>query len=199
VGTAFHGAGREDIDALMLGTGRPFVIEIKEPKVRTLDLARLQKEINESAAGKIEVSELQFVKGAVVERLKSLEAEKVYEAKVRFAEPITPEQLQDALTRLRGATIEQRTPTRVAHRRADLVRTRRVLEISGDLISPTEATIRVHCEGGLYIKELVSGDGGRTRPSLSELLSTQAEVTELNVLEVRGDFLQDPSPGSTSP
>jgi tRNA pseudouridine synthase 10 len=42
-GTAFHGAGREDIDALMLGTGRPFVIEIKEPKVRTLDLARLQK------------------------------------------------------------------------------------------------------------------------------------------------------------
>jgi tRNA pseudouridine synthase 10 len=194
VGTAFHGAGREDIDALMLGTGRPFVIEIKEPKVRTLDLARLQKEINESAAGKIEVSELQFVKGAVVERLKSLEAEKVYEAKVRFAEPITPEQLQDALTHLRGATIEQRTPTRVAHRRADLVRTRRVLEISGDLISSTEAVIRVHCEGGLYIKELVSGDGGRTRPSLSELLSTQAEVTELNVLEVRGDFLQDPSP-----
>jgi tRNA pseudouridine synthase 10 len=199
VGTAFHGAGREDIDALMLGTGRPFVIEIKEPKVRTLDLARLQKEINESAAGKIEVSELQFVKGSVVERLKSLEAEKVYEAKVRFAEPIKPEQFQEALTRLRGATIEQRTPTRVVHRRADLVRTRRVLEISGDLISPTEAVIRVHCEGGLYIKELVSGDSGRTRPSLSELLSTHAEVTELNVLEVRGDFLQDPSPGSTSP
>jgi tRNA pseudouridine synthase 10 len=25
----FHGAGREDVDALMLGTGRPFVIEVK--------------------------------------------------------------------------------------------------------------------------------------------------------------------------
>lgn len=189
VGTAFHGAGREDIDALMLGTGRPFVIEIKEPKVRTLDLARLQREINESAAGKIEVSELQFVKGSVVERLKNSEAEKVYEAKVRFAEPITAQQLHKALGRLQGIPIEQRTPTRVAHRRADLVRTRRVLEISGELINPTEAMITVHCEGGLYIKELVCGDGGRTRPSLSELLGVSSEVTELNVLAVLGDFL----------
>jgi tRNA pseudouridine synthase 10 len=188
-GTAFHGAGREDIDALMLGTGRPFVIEIKEPKVRTLDLERLQREINASAAGKVEVSELQFVKGSVVERLKNIEAEKVYEARVRFAEPIKPEQLHEALGRLQGATIEQRTPTRVSHRRADLVRTRKVLEIAGELLSPTEALITVHCEGGLYIKELVSGDGGRTRPSVSELLGTPSEVTELNVLEVRGDFL----------
>ena len=193
-GTAFHGAGREDIDALMLGTGRPFVIEIKEPKVRTLDLEKLQKEINESAAGKVEVSELQFVKGSVVERLKNIEAEKVYEAKVRFAEPITSEQLQEVLGRLHGTMIEQRTPTRVVHRRADLVRTRRVLEISGELLNPTEALITVRCEGGLYIKELVSGDGGRTRPSVSELLGIPAEVTELNVLEVRGDFLQNPSP-----
>ncbi len=187
-GTAFHGAGREDIDALMLGSGRPFVIEIEEPKVRTLDLERLQREINANAARKVEVSELQFVKGSVVERLKSIEAEKVYEARVRFAEPVKPEQLQEVLERLRGATIEQRTPTRVSHRRADLVRTRRVPEIDGELLSPTEAILKIHCEGGLYIKELVSGDGGRTRPSLSELLDTQAEVTELNVLEVLGDF-----------
>ncbi|MDO9537014.1 MAG: tRNA pseudouridine(54/55) synthase Pus10, partial [Thermoplasmata archaeon] len=30
----FHGMGREDIDALMLGNGRPFIIEIKDPKKR---------------------------------------------------------------------------------------------------------------------------------------------------------------------
>ncbi|MDH5494918.1 MAG: tRNA pseudouridine(54/55) synthase Pus10, partial [Candidatus Bathyarchaeota archaeon] len=28
---AFHGAGREDVDARMLGSGRPFVLEVKEP------------------------------------------------------------------------------------------------------------------------------------------------------------------------
>ena len=42
----FHGAGREDIDVLMLGSGRPFVLEIKEPKIRKLDLAKLEEEIN---------------------------------------------------------------------------------------------------------------------------------------------------------
>ncbi|MCS6903031.1 MAG: tRNA pseudouridine(54/55) synthase Pus10 [Candidatus Bipolaricaulota bacterium] len=188
-GTAFHGAGREDIDALMLGSGRPFVIEIKEPKVRTLPLESLQREINERAAGKIEVSQLQFVTSSVVERLKNCEAEKIYEARVRFSQAIHAACLQEAFATLLKTPIQQRTPQRVSHRRADLVRTRRVLEISGELISPTEALIKVHSEGGLYIKELVSGDDGRTQPSLSELLQTPAEVTELNVLEVIGDFL----------
>ena len=32
---SFHGCGREDIDALMLGRGRPFVLELKNPKKRT--------------------------------------------------------------------------------------------------------------------------------------------------------------------
>ncbi len=38
---SFHGSGREDIDALMLGTGRPFILEIKNPKIRNIDLIHL--------------------------------------------------------------------------------------------------------------------------------------------------------------
>ena len=34
----FHGAGREDIDVLMLGSGRPFVLEIKEPKLSLIHI-----------------------------------------------------------------------------------------------------------------------------------------------------------------
>ena len=36
--TFFHASGREDIDARMLGTGRPFVIEVSKPKKRFVDL-----------------------------------------------------------------------------------------------------------------------------------------------------------------
>ena len=32
--TAFHASGREDIDARMLGSGRPFVVEVSKPKKR---------------------------------------------------------------------------------------------------------------------------------------------------------------------
>jgi len=37
-GTRFHGMGREDIDARMLGRGRPFVLELVRPRSRTLAL-----------------------------------------------------------------------------------------------------------------------------------------------------------------
>ncbi len=42
----FHGMGREDIDAAMLGSGRPFVIELRMPRVRNLDLSTIENQIN---------------------------------------------------------------------------------------------------------------------------------------------------------
>ncbi|MFB6172251.1 MAG: tRNA pseudouridine(54/55) synthase Pus10, partial [Haloarculaceae archaeon] len=44
-----------------------------------------------------------------------------------------------------------------------------------------------HGEGGLYVKELVSGDEGRTDPSLAGLLGVGATVTALDVLAVEGE------------
>ena len=44
---AFHGMGREDIDARCLDW-RPFVIEIIEPKKRDFGLKKLEKRINKS-------------------------------------------------------------------------------------------------------------------------------------------------------
>ena len=43
---SFHGCGREDVDVRMLGNGRPFVLEIKNPKKRKLDFKQLEEEIN---------------------------------------------------------------------------------------------------------------------------------------------------------
>jgi len=45
-----------------------------------------------------------------------------------------------------------------------------------------EAEIDLLTDGGLYVKELVSGDDGRTRPSLSEVLGVPATVVELDVM-----------------
>jgi tRNA pseudouridine synthase 10 len=44
----------------------------------------------------------------------------------------------------------------------------------------------IRCEGGLYVKELISGDNDRTTPNLSGLLGVNAKVEELDVLEVGG-------------
>jgi len=190
--TTFHGAGREDIDARMLGTGRPFIVEAVRPKRRTIDLDNLRKEINRQAAGKVEVGELETVSGDLVEKIKEAAFEKTYQAFVRLGSEVPEEKLKSVLKELVGL-IDQRTPTRVSHRRADKFRARNVY--SADLTEVSGRSIRVTIRGdsGLYIKELISGDGGRTKPSLAESLGVDAVVEELDVINVGGE-----SDGSSS-
>lgn len=186
----FHGAGREDIDARMLGEGRPFVLELRAPKRRALDLVELRQTVNESAGGRVEVSRLSFVRRRAVEVVKETKASKTYRVRVDFAEEVSPDVFCEALRTLVGE-IAQRTPQRVAHRRADLIRRRRVLAASGRLCDPTHAEIEFQTEGGLYVKELVSADDGRTVPSLAERIGVAASVTELDVIDVASAAFPD--------
>ncbi len=180
--TAFHGAGREDIDALMLGEGRPFIVEAKRPHKRSLDLAALESEINNRSKGKIEVNGLKFVESEAVEQLKAKKVDKEYRIKIEHS--TTKEKLKLSLDILKGTHIRQKTPTRVLHRRADLERIRKVHSTELESFDPNTAFIKINCEGGLYVKELVSGDNGRTMPSLAELIGSEAKVIELEVIKV---------------
>ncbi len=183
----FHGAGREDVDALMLGGGRPFVIEVKEPRRRDVDAGALQEEINEFADGKAEVEGLRRATYDMVERVKEHDASKTYRMDIEFDDPVDEESFRAALDALEGATVEQETPNRVAHRRADLTRTREVYAVDGTLADERHAELEIHGAGGLYVKELVSSDEGRTEPSLSGELGVPAVVTALDVLDVEGE------------
>jgi tRNA pseudouridine synthase 10 len=178
-----HGAGREDVDARMLGTGRPFVLELVAPRKRSLDLSSLPDRINSACDGKVAIDGLEVVDRRVVAQIKEAHATKRYRALVRIGSAVAEEDLFLAVGELLGV-IEQRTPSRVRHRRADLVRERKVLRADATRISPTEAALDLETEGGLYIKELISGDEGRTRPSLSQQLGVEAQVEELDVLDV---------------
>jgi tRNA pseudouridine synthase 10 len=195
----FHGAGREDVDARMLGEGRPFVVEVSNPRIRSPDVEALEAGINDAAEGKAEVRCLECATYEMVERVKELDASKTYRAEVAFSEGVATGDLEGALDDLRGTTIHQDTPERVNHRRADRTRTREVYEIDADLdeIGAThrEATIEVHGEGGLYIKELLHGDAGRTDPSLAGLLDTGVEVLALDVTGVEAETGTFADPG----
>lgn len=182
----FHGAGREDVDARMLESGRPFVVEVKRPRKRTPDVEALEAEINARSEA-VEVVGLELATHEMVERVKALEASKTYRMDVEFAEPVEPESFAGAVETLDGATIEQDTPQRVSHRRADLTRVREVYAIEGELLDPTHAELTVHGAGGLYVKELISGDDGRTDPNLSRLVGVESVVTALDVIDVRGE------------
>ncbi|MFA4907999.1 MAG: tRNA pseudouridine(54/55) synthase Pus10, partial [archaeon] len=178
-GSRFHGAGREDRDARMLGTGRPFVIELLSPKRRMAGLKLLEGKINESAKGKIRVSGLRASDRSELLEVKSGEFQKTYEARVEFGEEIPREKLEKACAELSGKELLQNTPNRVMHRRANLERKRTVIYVKVKEFSGKSALLEIRAEHGTYIKEFVSGDEGRTKPNLSELLGVPAFVSEL--------------------
>lgn len=176
-----HGSGREDVDARMLGNGRPFVLEIIEPKRRKVDLKELEEKINEFCKGKVAVKGLSYANAKDVEKVKEGRFKKVYRAKVVFDREISREELEKALNELVGE-IKQKTPERVLHRRADKLRIRKLYKAEIIAHFGKIAVLKFEAEAGLYIKELVSGDSGRTEPNLSK--NFKAFVKKLDVIDV---------------
>ncbi len=184
---SFHGSGREDIDALMLGNGRPFVLEIKNPKIRTIDLSLYKKKTNSNAKKKIEINNLRFTNGAEIVRIKSTEFNKIYRIVVESEKPLNKEKLKEVAGLLQGKTIKQLTPTRVSHRRAQIVRERKIYNCDIESVEGNIAKITMETESGMYIKELISGDNGKTIPNLSDMIGIPCMVKELDVTEIKGE------------
>ncbi len=179
-----HGMGREDVDVLTLGSGRPFILEISSPGVRGLDLDDLFSKIDDRSGGKVEVLEPRWTDRKEIPDLKSRDVKKRYFARVVFSEKVDEEKLKYGISLLAEGPIKQRTPERVSHRRADLVRERSLHEVDARLLDDGRGEVTVLADGGLYIKELLHGDEGRTQPSLASILDLKIEVESLTVLDV---------------
>ncbi len=181
-GHAFHGMGREDIDALMLGDGRPFVLEISQPRVRRIDLDALAKEAN--SGGLASYNSLAFCDRARVRETKLADPPKTYRALVRADGKLNKERVIDVAQSFRDVILDQRTPGRVEHRRADLVRKRKIHWARAEPLGEDTFELVLEAESGTYVKEFVSGDGGRTVPNLSDALGVPCRVEALDVLAI---------------
>jgi tRNA pseudouridine synthase 10 len=178
----FHGSGREDKDVLMLGNGRPFVIELINPKTTT-NLKEAEKEINSQNVGEIEVKNLRFSSKKEVIELKNSTHSKKYRALVESEKPLNKEKLRKILT-LNNSVIQQFTPKRVAHRRALKTRLKKIFSISFKQLSEKEFELIIVAEHGTYIKEFISGENNRTKPSISLILNCNVKCKELDVLKI---------------
>ena len=179
----FHGAGREDVDVRMLGRGRPFVYEVVGARNLDADVAALRERILASSRGRLELTPFVACRRERVTFWKETKLAKVYRAAVQAAAPVGAAALRALVGR--PLSVVQRTPRRVAHRRADRERARdvTVLEFApGD--EAATFLVELRCAHGTYVKEWISGDEGRTSPSLPELLGIACRCVELDVLEI---------------
>ncbi len=177
-----HGMGREDIDARMLGNGRPFVMEIKEPRKRDVDLKNFESRVNSSP--KVQILSLKMTDRAKVEEIKKARSKKTYRVKISLGDEVERAKFKKVFDELRGEDISQRTPMRVDHRRSDKVRKRRIMDLALGSLDGNEAVMTTTCEAGTYVKEFIHGDQDRTTPSLAEKLDTSCEIEWLDVIEI---------------
>jgi tRNA pseudouridine synthase 10 len=186
-------AGREDLDVRMLGEGRPFVMEIKNCSKKCLPLDKLKDKSFTSKFLKddLELGDVYTTDKSALTMLKegAEEKTKTYKAVIWLSEPLTDQDIEKVNTHL-NFTVHQKTPVRVLHRRAGLVRDKIIhkMNIKGIPGNRHFATIELHTQAGTYIKEFVHGDFGRTNPSLSSVLGYQVDIVQLDVTSVEMEF-----------
>jgi tRNA U54 and U55 pseudouridine synthase Pus10 len=205
VAYTFHSAGREDVDVRMLGDGRPFVIEVLNPRQAVLsarDFLRMQAcEINPASARVGGLVSCRALAPASKEDFTMLQQgaegkKKCYAAVCWTSRAHTPEELQAHFVRggsggggvglgERGdIRVTQWTPMRVLHRRPLLARAKVIHGMAAEWLDAHHFLLRLTTSAGTYVKEFVHGDRGRTTPSVGDLLGCEADILQLDVTGV---------------
>ncbi|XP_072987410.1 uncharacterized protein [Typha latifolia] len=188
----FHAAGREDIDVRMLGSGRPFLVEVPNARYvpSSVDIQEIAEKINNSVKKYVRVRNLKLVgsEGWAMMREGESEKQKQYAALVWISRPLTNDDLQ-IISSLKDMEIFQKTPVRVLHRRSPLERKRIIHWMMVEKVSGSSQYFLLHLctQAGTYIKEFVHGDLGRTQPSMGSILGCKAEILQLDVTDVKMD------------
>ena len=68
-----------------------------------------------------------------------------------------------------------------------MVREKHIYNCIVESVKGTIAILSLEAESGTYIKELVTGDDGRTKPNITEIIGGSCEVIELDVMEIKGE------------
>ncbi|XP_036056420.1 tRNA pseudouridine synthase Pus10 isoform X1 [Onychomys torridus] len=187
----FSSSGREDVDVRTLGNGRPFAVELLNPRrvhFSSQEVKELQQKINKSS-DKIQVRDLQLVTREAIGYMKEGEEEKTktYSALIWTNKVIQKKDI-GFLNDLKDLKIDQKTPLRVLHRRPLAVRTRAIHSMETRYLDEHHFRLYLKTQAGTYIKEFVHGDFGRTKPNIGSLMNVTADILELDVESVDVDW-----------
>jgi len=92
--------------------------------------------------------------------------------------------LKKLINGLGRAVLKQKTPIRVLHRRTLAVRDKVIHSIVAEFIDNHWLRLKLVTQAGTYIKEFIHGDLGRTVPNLGTLLNCEADILQLDVIDI---------------
>ncbi|KAF8950550.1 putative tRNA pseudouridine synthase Pus10 [Entomortierella lignicola] len=190
----FVTAGREDANVRMLGNGRPFYMELINPRIPSLPsdtIKELETRINTVLPEKVQVRSLAAITFEDTKIIKDGEETKTksYSALCWTSNPVNQTMI-DTVNEYSNKSfyVEQQTPIRVLQRRAQMIRKKQIHSLKAFPLEGHFLVVHLHTEAGTYIKEFVHGDLGRNQPSLASIVGCEADIMELDVLEVDLEF-----------
>ncbi|KAF9914850.1 putative tRNA pseudouridine synthase Pus10, partial [Lobosporangium transversale] len=190
----FTTAGREDANVRMLGNGRPFCIELINPRIASVPnktIKSLETEINTIMPHKVQIRSLAAITAEDTKVIKDGEETKTksYSALCWTSNPVDQAMI-NAINEYTNKPfyVEQQTPIRVLQRRAQMIRKKQIHSLKAFPLEGHFMVVHLHTEAGTYIKEFVHGDLGRNQPSLGSIIGCEADIMELDVLEVDLEF-----------
>ena len=181
----------------MLGSGRPFILQLVNPKKRAsvtdeqlrVIEQRLQDNPNMSALGLEFCDEKSFLELKDSEETKV----KIYCCLVETSSHVSDERFRE-IEQLKDIVIDQKTPMRVLHRRSNMSRDKTIHRLKVHRINELSCLVFVFASAGTYIKEFIHGDLGRylpltsTFPNFGSLTNTKADIYQLDVLDLFSQY-----------
>ena len=181
----FNAGGREDRDVRMLGKGRPFMLEIINPKKNMeKNIKEIEEEINKSSKY-IKINNLEKCSKEYTENIKKAEINKmkIYSCFVWVKKELDDNDI-NKLNNIKNLDVIQKTPLRVLHRRSLMDRKKIIYELKAEKINKHFMILDVISSAGTYIKEFVHSDLMRTEPSIKSLLGCDVDILQLDVRDL---------------
>ena len=181
----FNAGGREDRDVRMLGKGRPFMLEIINPKKNMeKTLKQIEEEINNNSKF-IKIHNLEICNKEYTENIKKAEINKmkIYSCFVWTKKELNENDI-NKLNNIKNLEVIQKTPLRVLHRRSLMDRKKLIYELKAEKINEHFMILDVISSAGTYIKEFVHSDLMRTEPSIKSLLDCDVDILQLDVRDL---------------
>ena len=173
----------------MLGRGRPAYLELTNCRRFLVDdlpasLTAKAHHASRQLGAPLEVVDARLADKPAADAVNaSAETKtKVYACVVWCDRDLTPNDV--AACDRTDLAVFQKTPVRVMHSRSLATREKKVHRLSLRPLNKRFAVLTIVTSAGMYIKEFVHGDLGRTSPSLSSLLQANTDILQLDVLDV---------------
>ncbi|UCD73666.1 MAG: tRNA pseudouridine(54/55) synthase Pus10 [Candidatus Bathyarchaeota archaeon] len=186
----FRPVGREDVDTIVLGRGRPFILEVRGAKEIPSDLGLLRQLINRLGSGKIEVTELARTTREKAQKFTTRNQTTVfYRITAKLKDEINAENLEELEREFSKVLISQYMHSERSRRRRR--RQKYIYETSTRRLAPNQIELIIKCQGGIRIRDLISGIDFKTEPAMVNILDTDVSEIQIEVLDVRLEGLDE--------